>query len=156
MASPAQGDALQIAGLLGDPVSPGVARVYAPRLQASDTGQALDESLVLRIPDGLFRFVDRPRIDLRCLMHDSEYTKAPTQSQALFVLVRFVLAYLRRVAVYWDGCRNSSRSTLLQAVRSAGRRGRPKCRQRSARRQLGRRPMSGGQRTGPRNGPCGR
>ena len=75
MASPAQGDALQIAGLLGDPVSPGVARVYAPCLQASDTGQALDESLVLGISDGLLRAIDGPRIDLGCLLHDFEYTK---------------------------------------------------------------------------------
>lgn len=52
----------------------GVRRVNAPGPQAGNAGQALQESQVLGIPDGPFGVVDRPRLNLQWLLHNSEYT----------------------------------------------------------------------------------
>jgi hypothetical protein len=51
-----------------------VRRVNAPGPQAGNAGQALQESQVLGISDGPFGAVDRPRLNLQWLLHDSEYT----------------------------------------------------------------------------------
>ena len=69
VASPAERDAGKVRRFGGDPVRPCMARVYTPSLQARNAGQSLDESFVLRVPDGLLRFVDRSRLHLGSLIH---------------------------------------------------------------------------------------
>lgn len=137
-----------VGALLPDSMRAEMRGLHQSIRSADDTAEFSNERQKAGVSDGTLRFIYCSGGYLGCLMHDSEYTKVPKQSQAISVPVRFVLAYLRKIIAYWNGCQSTSRSIRLQAVPWGVRRGPLTCRRRNAKRRPGRRRMPGGQQSG--------